>query len=137
VYEALERIVEAGPVLVGAINGPATGADLGLVCACDLAYARLTAAIRSGFSRLGLSPDAGTTWSLPRRVGARNALKILLSPDPLSAPAALALYDEVIDAADEAVFLEAVLLRTRGLLATAGATRATRRLLRDSECRSQ
>ena len=138
VHEALARIVEAGPVLIGAINGPATGAGLGLVCACDLAYARPTAAIRSGFSRLGLSPDTGTTWSLPRKVGARQALKILLSPDPVTAAAAQAmgLYEEVIDVADEASFIEEVLLRTRRLLAPAGATRSTRRLLRASEHRS-
>ncbi|MGQ0700615.1 MAG: enoyl-CoA hydratase/isomerase family protein [Panacagrimonas sp.] len=137
VHSALERMVSAGPLIVGAINGPATGAGMGLVCACDVAYARPSAALRSGFSRLGMSPDTGCTYFLPRIVGERNALRLLLSTDRIDAPVALALgiFAELIDADDES-FLSEVLSRTESLIASGRAARATRRLLRDSANRS-
>lgn len=138
VHGALARLVNAGALIVGAINGPATGAGLGVVAACDFAYARPTATLRSGFARLGLSPDTGTTWFLPRRMGTRAALKFLLSTEPLSAATGrdLGLFDELIEAADESAFVEEVLARTAKLLLPTGATRATRRLVLGSATRS-
>lgn len=138
VHGALERIVNAGPLIVGAINGPATGAGLGLVAACDVAYARPNATLRSGFARLGLSPDTGTTWFLPRRIGTRAALKLLLDTHPIPAAKAqtLGLFDELIDQADDDAFIAEVLVRTRSLLIPTGATRATRRLEIESASRS-
>lgn len=133
VHGTLETLVEVGPILVAAVNGPATGAGLGLVCACDLAYARPGATLRPGFSRLGLSPDTGTTHFLPRIVGTRKALEILVRGDALNAATALQLgiFNEVIDGA-EADFLPLVLARTAALLACGRAATETRALLRQS-----
>ena len=133
VHAAIEKLVQAGPLLIAAVNGPATGAGLGLLCVCDLAYANPKATLRAGFSRLGLSPDTGTTYFLPRIVGYRKALELLLRSDALSAQAALELgiFGEIIDATDEA-FVEQVLDRTRALIACGSAVQPTRRLLRQS-----
>ncbi len=137
VHGALQRLTEAGPLLVGAINGAATGAGLGMVCACDVAIARPGVKLRAGFSRLGLSPDTGTTWFLPRRVGERQALAMLLDGEPVAAEQALSLglIDAVFDG-DDSAFLDAVIERTRALIAGGAAVRQTRRLLRASRSRT-
>ena len=133
VHSAIARLAEADPLLIAAVNGPATGAGLGLLCACDLAYANPKATLRAGFSRLNLSPDTGTTYFLPRIVGYRKALELLLRSDAVSAQSAfeLGIFGEIIDAADDA-FIEQVLERTRALIACGPAAQATRRLLRQS-----
>lgn len=133
VHSAIARLAEAGPLLIAAVNGPATGAGLGLLCACDLAYANTKATLRAGFSRLNLSPDTGTTYFLPRIIGYRKALELLLRSDAVSAQAALDLgiFSEIIDAADEA-FIDQVLERARALIACGAAVQPTRRLLRQS-----
>lgn len=133
VHTAWLRLVNAGPLLVAAVNGPAAGAGLGLICACDIAYARPGATLRAGFSKLGLSPDSGTTYFLPRIVGHRAAVEILLCGAAVSAQRALALgiYQELIESTDNA-FLDEVLTRTRALIACGAAARETRTLLRSS-----
>ncbi|GAC1633575.1 MAG: enoyl-CoA hydratase/isomerase family protein [Nevskia sp.] len=136
IHGALEALVTAGPLLIAAVNGPATGAGLGLVCACDFAYARSGATLRPGFSKLGLSPDTGTTQFLPRIVGARKALEILVRGDAVTAEAALQLgiYSELIadDGSGDAGFLAQVVERTTRLIASGRAACETRRLLRES-----
>lgn len=133
VHSALLRLVEAGPLLVGAINGPATGAGMALVCACDITYARPGAVLRAGFSRLGLSPDSGSTYLLPRAIGYKRALEFLLSGTPMSAEQAhdFGIYGELLDYEQDA-FLAEVHSRARKLIASGAAVRATRALLRTS-----
>jgi 2-(1,2-epoxy-1,2-dihydrophenyl)acetyl-CoA isomerase len=133
VHGALLRLVEAGPLLVGAINGPATGAGMALACACDIAYARPGAVLRAGFSRLGLSPDSGSTHLLPRAIGYKRAIEFLLSGAPMSAEQAreLGIYSELLDLEQEP-FLAEVRSRTIKLIASGAAVRATRALLRSS-----
>ncbi|MCL6691314.1 enoyl-CoA hydratase/isomerase family protein [Pseudomonas sp. R3.Fl] len=133
VHGALLRLVEAGPLLVGAINGPATGAGMALACACDIAYARPGAVLRAGFSRLGLSPDSGSTHFLPRAIGYKRALEFLLSGAPMSALQAheFGIYSELLDL-DQDAFSDEVHNRTLQLIASGAAVRATRNLLRAS-----
>ncbi|WP_152551607.1 enoyl-CoA hydratase/isomerase family protein [Polycyclovorans algicola] len=133
VHSALRRLTEAGPLLVAAVNGPATGAGLGLVCACDVAYARPTATLRAGFSKLGLSPDSGTTYFVPRRIGLRQAIPFMLGGDAVRAEQGLTLgfFNALIDGDDD-VFLSEVITRTQALIACGAAARATRALLRGS-----
>jgi len=133
IHGALDALVNAGPLLIAAVNGPATGAGLGLVCACDAAYARPGATVRPGFSRLGLSPDTGTTYFLPRIVGARKALDILVRGDALSADAAfqLGIFNAVVDLDDKA-FLMHVITQATALIASGRAACETRRLIRAS-----
>jgi 2-(1,2-epoxy-1,2-dihydrophenyl)acetyl-CoA isomerase len=133
VHAALERIIQAGPLLVAAVNGPATGAGLGLVCACDYAFARSGATLRAGFARLGISPDSSTTYFLPRIIGYRKALEVLIGGEAVDAESALALgiYSRLLDADDER-FLDQVIAATAKLIASGKALRETRRLLRIS-----
>jgi 2-(1,2-epoxy-1,2-dihydrophenyl)acetyl-CoA isomerase len=137
IHGAISRMVAAGPLLVAAANGPVAGAALGLVCACDYAFARPGATLRAGFSKLGLTPDTGSTYYLPRIVGYRKALDILITGDAVDAQAALSLgiYSALIDA-DSPEFVDQVVARTAQLIAPGRTVRETRRLLRASEYNS-
>jgi 2-(1,2-epoxy-1,2-dihydrophenyl)acetyl-CoA isomerase len=75
--------------IVGAINGVAAGAGASLAFACDLRIAADTSSFVLAFGRIGLVPDTGATWLLPRLVGAARAAEIALLGDPISAAAAL------------------------------------------------
>ncbi|MGA2112397.1 MAG: enoyl-CoA hydratase [Anaerolineales bacterium] len=76
------------PVLAG-INGPVAGAGLGIALSCDLRLASESAVLRYGFSRLGLGPDSGVSYWLPRLVGYGQALDLVLMDEPISAQRAL------------------------------------------------
>lgn len=69
---------------VAATNGWAAGAGMSLTLACDLVVAGESSGYRTGYPSLGLTPDAGMTWSLPRRVGSGPAIDLLLTGRPLS-----------------------------------------------------
>ena len=56
-------------ILIAAMNGAAAGGGLGLALACDARVATADAKLAAAFFKLGLSPDGGTTWLLPRLVG--------------------------------------------------------------------
>ena len=56
-------------ILIAAMNGAAAGGGLGLALACDARLATADAKLAAAFFKLGLSPDGGTTWLLPRLVG--------------------------------------------------------------------
>ena len=78
----------AKPV-VAAIGGAAVGAGLSLALACDLRVAAEGAVVSFGFAGIGLMPDAGTTWLLPRLVGLGRAMELVLSARSVSAGEAL------------------------------------------------
>jgi 2-(1,2-epoxy-1,2-dihydrophenyl)acetyl-CoA isomerase len=71
--------------IVGAINGVAAGAGASLAFACDLRIAAEEASFVLAFGRLGLIPDSGATWLLPRLVGPSRAAAMALLNDPVSA----------------------------------------------------
>jgi 2-(1,2-epoxy-1,2-dihydrophenyl)acetyl-CoA isomerase len=71
--------------IVAAINGVAAGAGASLAFACDLRIAAEGASFVLAFGRLGLIPDSGATWTLPRLVGPSRAAAMALLNDPLSA----------------------------------------------------
>ena len=71
--------------IVAAVNGVAAGAGMALALACDLRIAADTASFVLAFGRVGLVPDSGTTWFLPRLVGPARAAELALIGDPLPA----------------------------------------------------
>jgi 2-(1,2-epoxy-1,2-dihydrophenyl)acetyl-CoA isomerase len=71
--------------IVAAVNGIAAGAGASLAFACDLRIAADTASFLLAFGRVGLIPDTGATWLLPRLVGASKAAELALIAEPLSA----------------------------------------------------
>jgi 2-(1,2-epoxy-1,2-dihydrophenyl)acetyl-CoA isomerase len=71
--------------IVGAVNGVAAGAGASLAFACDIRLAAPEASFILAFGRIGLVPDSGATWFLPRLVGAAKAAELALTTDPLSA----------------------------------------------------
>jgi 2-(1,2-epoxy-1,2-dihydrophenyl)acetyl-CoA isomerase len=75
--------------IVAAVNGVAAGAGASLAFACDLRIAAESASFVLAFGRIGLVPDSGASWFLPRLVGAAHAAELLYLPDPLSAAEAL------------------------------------------------
>ncbi len=107
--------------IVAAVNGIAAGAGASLAFACDIRIAADTASFLLAFGRVGLIPDTGATWLLPRLVGASKAAELALISEPLSAADAerFGLVARVVPAADLAARAQAVAER----LAT-GAPRA-------------
>ena len=88
--------------IVGAINGVAAGAGASLAFACDLRVAADTASFALAFGRIGLVPDSGATWFLPRLVGPAKAAELALLAEPLSATDAerFGLVARVVPASD-------------------------------------
>ena len=75
--------------IVAAINGVAAGAGASLAMAADIRIAAETASFALAFGRVGLVPDSGATWLLPRLVGITRAVELALLNEPVSAPDAL------------------------------------------------
>ena len=86
--------------LVAAINGPAAGAGLSLALACDLRLAAPEASFICAFGRIGLVPDSGLTWLLPRLIGSARAAEMVLTTDPVDAETAarIGLVNRIIPA---------------------------------------
>jgi 2-(1,2-epoxy-1,2-dihydrophenyl)acetyl-CoA isomerase len=82
---ALRRLEK--PV-IAAVNGVAAGAGASLSFACDIRLAAEGASFVLAFGRVGLVPDSGSTWFLPRLVGPARAAHLMLTTDPLPAPEA-------------------------------------------------
>jgi 2-(1,2-epoxy-1,2-dihydrophenyl)acetyl-CoA isomerase len=102
-YNPIIRAMRALPKpIVSAINGVAAGAGASLAMACDLRIAADTASFALAFGRVGLVPDSGATWFLPRLVGPAHAAEIALLNHPVSAPEALrlGLVSRVVPAAE-------------------------------------
>jgi len=74
---------------IAALNGPAAGAAANIALACDIAIAAQAANLQQAFAKIALLPDAGGTWILPRLVGPRRALALMLTAEPVSAGEAL------------------------------------------------
>ena len=71
--------------VISRVNGVAAGAGANIALACDMVVAAKSAKFIQSFSAIGLIPDSGGTWILPRLVGQARALGLALTGDPLSA----------------------------------------------------
>lgn len=78
-HPALHSLLECQVPVIGAINGVAAGAGLGLALACDLRVMAEKASLTSAFTAIGLVPDSGTTWWLSHHLGVSRALDIALT----------------------------------------------------------
>ncbi|MFQ5666827.1 MAG: enoyl-CoA hydratase/isomerase family protein [Candidatus Binatia bacterium] len=87
---------------VAAINGPASGGGLSVALACDMRLASADATIVCGYTAMGLMPDLGATYFLPRIVGRSRACRLLWTNEHLTASQALAigLVDDVLPATE-------------------------------------
>jgi 2-(1,2-epoxy-1,2-dihydrophenyl)acetyl-CoA isomerase len=130
---AVLAVVRCPVPVLAVVEGTTAGFGLDLALVCDLRLASTTATFTSAFARMGLVPDGGSTFTLPRLVGIGPALRLLLAGETIDAARAQAirLVDEVVES--EAVEGEVAALAER---LTAGATssvRAIKRLVRSQE----
>jgi 2-(1,2-epoxy-1,2-dihydrophenyl)acetyl-CoA isomerase len=124
-YKPLVRGLRALPLpVVCAVNGVAAGAGANLALACDLVIAARSAAFIQAFARIGLVPDSGGTFFLPRLVGTARAMGLALLGDKLSAEQAAAwgLIWQCVDDAELSATVERLVAQlaaapTRGLAA--------------------
>jgi len=88
-HVAMSYLVRMDPPAVAAVHGSAAGAGLSLACACDMALAAESARFTMAYTRLGLTPDGGATYTLTRLVGLKRTLEMALTNRILSAEEAL------------------------------------------------
>ncbi|ACM00806.1 enoyl-CoA hydratase-related protein [Cereibacter sphaeroides] len=105
-YEPLLRAIAHCPLpTLAAVNGVAAGAGANLALACDVVIAAESAGFIQAFTRIGLIPDAGGTWTLPRQIGLARSMGATLFADRISAADAARwgmIYEAVPDEAFEA-----------------------------------
>lgn len=106
-HPLLAKMRESPKICIAAVNGAAAGGGLGLALACDYRIASPGAKIAASYSGMGLSPDGGTTWLLPRLVGMQRTRKFFLENQIWNATEALeyGAFDQVVEQGliDEAV----------------------------------
>jgi 2-(1,2-epoxy-1,2-dihydrophenyl)acetyl-CoA isomerase len=91
VHVAIEQLQRMPQPVVASVRGAVAGFGLSLMGACDLAIAADTAYFTSAYRHLGVTPDGGSTWTLPRLVGVKKAMEIVLLGDRFDAQEALRL----------------------------------------------
>lgn len=130
---AVLAIVRCPLPVIAEIRGSAAGFGLDLALACDMRFAETGATLTSAFSRMGLVPDGGSTFTLPRLVGLGHALRFLMTGEAVTAERActLGLVDEVKSDGE----LEASVASAAEAIAAAAPTsvRAVKRLVRADE----
>jgi 2-(1,2-epoxy-1,2-dihydrophenyl)acetyl-CoA isomerase len=125
-YAPLVRMLRALPIpVVAGVNGVAAGAGANLAFACDLVIAAKSASFIQSFARLGLVPDTGGTYFLPRLVGTARALGLAMLGDKVSAEQAAAwgLIWRCVDDADFSAVIDETMTHlasapTRGIACT-------------------
>ena len=113
-------------------QGAAAGGGIGLVLAADVVIAARSASMTAGYAAVGLTPDAGVSWGLSKRVGPSRALELLLSNRRVGTEelVSLGLVTRVVD--EEQLEEETRAFATRLLKLDGDTARATKRLIRDA-----
>jgi 2-(1,2-epoxy-1,2-dihydrophenyl)acetyl-CoA isomerase len=88
-HRLIRRMVTLEKPIIGAINGIAAGAGCGVALATDIRIAADNAGFMLAFSRIGLIPDSGTNWFLPRLIGQARAYEMAITADRVPATQAL------------------------------------------------
>lgn len=131
-YNPLVRRLRALPMpFVCAVNGVAAGAGANLALLADIVIACESARFIQSFAKIGLMPDCGGSWVLPRLVGQARALALAMTGEPVTARDAAAwgmiwkaVPDEMFEAEAQALARALAAGPTRGLVATRDAIRA-------------
>ncbi len=131
-HRAVEGLADLDAPVVAAVQGSAAGAGLSLVAGADLVLAAEDARFVLAYTSIGLIPDGGSTWYLPRLIGARRASELAFTNRVLDAGEALewGLVTRVVAAGD--LQREADRLVAELAAGPRGAFGATKRLLRES-----
>jgi 2-(1,2-epoxy-1,2-dihydrophenyl)acetyl-CoA isomerase len=131
-HAATSRLLRLDPPVVAAVHGSAAGAGLSLALAADLVLAAESSKLVMAYTAIGLTPDGGATWTLPRLVGMRRALELTLTNRRLTAAEARAegLVTRVVP--DDDLLDEARALARTLAAGPTGALGAAKRLLRGS-----
>ncbi len=131
--EVVQLLHRAPKPVLASLNGPAAGGGVGLALACDLRIAAASASLGLVFHRLGLHPDFGTSWFVPRLVGSAAALELLWTPKMLPADRCLeiGLVNRVV--ADDLIAHETALWAARLAALPPIAARLAKRAVREAE----
>jgi 2-(1,2-epoxy-1,2-dihydrophenyl)acetyl-CoA isomerase len=123
---------QAAPV-IAAVNGSAAGGGLGLVLMADIVIAARSARFASAYTGVGLTPDLGCTYLLPRVIGRRRAMEMMLTNRVLDAPLALewGLINKIVD--DDELQAFAADLAARLAAGPTGAFGVVKRLQAESQ----
>jgi 2-(1,2-epoxy-1,2-dihydrophenyl)acetyl-CoA isomerase len=120
--------------VVAAVNGVAAGAGANIALACDIVVARKSASFVQAFSKIGLIPDSGGTFTLPRLIGLQRASAVMMLGEKVPADDAMAMgmiyksvADEEFDAAISTLAGQLAAMPTRGLGLTKRALNASMR----------
>ncbi|RVT93549.1 2-(1,2-epoxy-1,2-dihydrophenyl)acetyl-CoA isomerase PaaG [Sphingomonas crocodyli] len=128
----IRRLTRLRMPVIAAVNGVAAGAGANIALACDIVIAARSAKFIQSFANIGLIPDSGGTWILPRLVGQARALGLALTGEPLSAEKAQewGLIWRCVD--DEALDAEVAGLATRFAKGPTRGLARTKSLIRSS-----
>ncbi len=128
----VRRLAALPQPIIARVNGVAAGAGANIALACDLVVAAKSAKFIQSFSALGLIPDSGGSWHLPRLVGQQRALGLALTGEPLSAERAAewgliwkCVDDDALDAEVDALATRLAALPPLGLAAIKSIIRTT------------
>ena len=118
--------------MIARVNGVAAGAGANIALACDIVVAARSAKFIQSFSAIGLIPDSGGSWVLPRLVGQARALGLALTGEPLKAEQAAdwgliwkCVEDDQLDAEVDALAAKLAALPPLGLAAIKSIIRST------------
>ena len=112
-HPMLKRMRDFKAPIIAAVNGPAAGAGMSLAITCDFVYAARSAYFMQAFINIGLIPDAGSSYVLPRLIGKARAARMMMLGERVHAEQAAAwgMITEVVD--DDALMDEVMALATR------------------------
>ncbi len=119
---------------IAAVNGVAAGAGASVALACDIAIAAPHAKFIQAFSKIGLIPDAGSSWLMPERLGLARALALAMTGDALEAARAKE-WGLIWEVADDPVAAGLAMAQRLAVMPTAALV-ATRKLLREASTRT-
>ena len=134
-HKAVVTLAHMDKPLVTVINGPAAGAGFGLAMLGDIVLASEAAHFTAAYTAIGLTPDGGLSWLLPRLVGLRLAQEMILTNRRVGATDAVALGLVTRAVAAEALAAEAQSLAATLAAAPVHALGSVRRLLLDGQTR--